>query len=106
MFFMLKDKLNVAKHQIEYSFKHHIKPGAKKTLHFVKKNPKKVAIIIGALFFVFCGLIALWISTFQMPDLQSFNTRIVNQSTKIYDRTGKVLLYDIQIGRASCRERV
>ena len=30
-----------------------------------------------------------------MPDLESFDTRKVTQSTKIYDRTGKILLYDI-----------
>lgn len=95
---MLKDKLKTARHHIEHSFEHHIKPKTRKTLHFIKKNPKQIFIIISALFFVFCGFVALWISTFQMPDLQSFDTRIVTQSTKIYDRTGKVLLYDIHQG--------
>lgn len=79
--------------------KHHIdraiKPGTKKTMYFVKNNQKKIFIVAIALFFVFCGFVTLWISTFQMPDLQSFDTRKVTQSTKIYDRTGKILLYDI-----------
>ncbi|MFA5651744.1 MAG: PBP1A family penicillin-binding protein [Candidatus Paceibacterota bacterium] len=96
---MLKDKLEIARHHIKHSFEHHIKPKTRKTLHFIKKNPKQIFIIISALFFVFCGFIALWISTFQMPDLQSFDTRIVTQSTKIYDRTGKILLYDIHEGK-------
>ena len=88
---MLEDKIRTARHHIT----HTIKPKAKKTLHFIKKNPKQVFIIVAAVFFVFCGLIALWISTFQMPDLNSFDTRVVTQSTKIYDRTGKILLYDV-----------
>jgi 1A family penicillin-binding protein len=98
---MLKDKLKVARHHIDNIQSHikktyqDVKPHAKKTLHFIKHNPKKVWIIIGATFFIFCGLIALWISTFQMPDLNSFDTRVVTQSTKIYDRTGKILLYDV-----------
>lgn len=40
----------------------------------------------------------LWISTFTLPDLSSFGTRQISQSTKIYDRTGTVLLYDLNRG--------
>ncbi len=88
---MLKNKLNTVKYQL----KQNIHPGAKKTLRFIKKNKKRVFLVISALFFVFCGIIALWISTFQMPALDSFDTIKTVQSTKIYDRTGKILLYDI-----------
>lgn len=46
------------------------------------------------------GLIALavlfiWISTFDLPDFNDFENRVVQKSTKIYDRTGETLLYDI-----------
>lgn len=44
--------------------------------------------------FVIIGLVALWIATLQMPDLNSFQNRKIVESTKIYDRTGTVLLYD------------
>ncbi len=88
---MLKDNYKALSHHINQN----IKPKAKKTLFLANKNRKQIFIISIALFFVFCGIIALWISTFQMPDLQSFQTRKVTQSTKIYDRTGKILLYDI-----------
>ena len=44
------------------------------------------------------GSLFLWISTFKLPDLQSFGTRKVSQSTKIFDRAGKVLLYDVNQG--------
>lgn len=52
------------------------------------------------LFFISLALIAistllLWAATLQVPDLRSFDKRKVEQSTKIYDRTGKVLLYDL-----------
>ncbi len=47
-----------------------------------------IALILG-------GLFVLWISRLQLPDLSTFNAIQVAQSTKIYDRTGKILLYDI-----------
>jgi 1A family penicillin-binding protein len=52
--------------------------------------------IIAAVFaLVGGGLLLLWISTLEIPDLQAFEQRRVLQSTKIYDRTGEVLLYDL-----------
>ena len=44
---------------------------------------------------IISGLILLWISTFQIPTLDSFEDRKIVESTKIYDRTGEVLLYDV-----------
>ena len=76
-----------------------IKSKIKKTTrflgHFLCHNYKKIILACLALGFVLLGMIALWISTFQMPDLQSFENRKITQSTKIYDRTGKILLYDV-----------
>ncbi len=37
----------------------------------------------------------IWFSTLQIPDLSAFDARKVSQSTKIFDRTGEILLYDI-----------
>ncbi|OHA19014.1 MAG: hypothetical protein A3C08_03680 [Candidatus Taylorbacteria bacterium RIFCSPHIGHO2_02_FULL_47_18] len=48
--------------------------------------------------FILTGIIALWISTFRIPDLASLGERRVSESTKIYDRTGEVLLYDLHRG--------
>lgn len=73
------------------SIKHHIK----KTKHVFLTKKKELFFSLLALFFVFCGGIFLWLSTIQIPDLNSFETRKVSQSTKIYDRTGKILLYDV-----------
>jgi 1A family penicillin-binding protein len=49
---------------------------------------------------IFLGLIVLggallWVSTLDIPDLSSFEERRVLQSTKIYDRTGEIVLYDL-----------
>jgi 1A family penicillin-binding protein len=41
------------------------------------------------------GIIFLWVSSLSIPELDSFEKRLVRQSTKIYDRTGEVLLYDV-----------
>ncbi|HVV38779.1 MAG TPA: PBP1A family penicillin-binding protein [Candidatus Paceibacterota bacterium] len=45
--------------------------------------------------FLFSGLFLLWAATLQIPDLQSLANRKVEQSLKMYDRTGTVLLYDL-----------
>jgi 1A family penicillin-binding protein len=41
------------------------------------------------------GLFIAWLSTVQLPDFNNFENRFVANSTKIYDRTGKVVLYNI-----------
>ncbi len=41
------------------------------------------------------AVLAFWAGNLKIPDIQSFNERKMIQSTKIYDRTGKVLLWDI-----------
>ncbi len=87
---MLNNVIKVLKHQTKQTL---LKTG--KITHFIKYGKKRIFLAFLTVFFVFCGFVALWISTFQMPDLNSFETRKVTQSTKIYDRTGKILLYDI-----------
>lgn len=41
------------------------------------------------------GSTLFWVSSFKIPTLESFEERKVAESTKIYDKTGKVLLYDV-----------
>ena len=38
------------------------------------------------------GIGLIWFSNLQLPDFKSFDSRKVVQSTKIFDRTGKVVL--------------
>ena len=64
-----------------------------------KRNWKEI--IIDVLIFGFAAIIIvvagilLWVSTLEIPDLSSFDERRVLQSTKIYDRTGETVLYDL-----------
>ncbi len=65
-----------------------------------KKQYKKHGLRNTILFFVSCfivigGLFFVWISTFKIPAIDTLEARRVSQSTKIYDNTGKILLYDI-----------
>jgi 1A family penicillin-binding protein len=46
-------------------------------------------------FILFVSGILIWVSTLEIPDLSSFEDRRVLQTTKIYDRTGEILLYDL-----------
>lgn len=64
---------------------------------FIRKNkPALKALLILALsaFFVLSALILVWVSTFTIPTSESIRERRVVESTKIYDRTGKIVLYD------------
>jgi 1A family penicillin-binding protein len=59
------------------------------------------SVLIDILILLFAGGVILsagvliWISTLEIPDLSSFEERRVLQSTKIYDRTNEILLYDL-----------
>lgn len=44
---------------------------------------------------IFSALLTVWISTIQLPDFNNFENRYISNSTKIYDRTGKIVLYNI-----------
>jgi penicillin-binding protein 1C len=64
-----------------------------------KKNWKEIIIdlfIFGfAAFIITVAGVLVWVSTLEIPDLSAFEERRVLQSTKIYDRTGEVVLYDL-----------
>ena len=66
---------------------------------WVQKNWKRVTTdaLIGLLFvgLVGSGILFVWVSTLEIPDLSSFEQRRVLQSTKLFDSTGDVLLYDL-----------
>jgi len=65
----------------------------------IRKHPKgvwaKVLITLFIVGFFSAGWILIWVSTLTAPDLTSFDQRKVEQTTKIFDRTGEILLYEL-----------
>ena len=46
--------------------------------------------------FVVAGVFLVWAATLKIPDVTSLSERKISQSAKIYDRTGEILLFDLQ----------
>jgi penicillin-binding protein 1C len=68
------------------------------TTRLIGKLPNWVK--LGAMAIIAIGLFAvgsavLWAALVPIPSINSFENRAVSQSTKIYDRTGKIVLYDV-----------
>lgn len=64
-----------------------------------KKVSKKKTIFLEIMvFFISLGIVAgsvllIWVSSFSLPDFSTIATRQLESTTKIYDRTGKTLLF-------------
>lgn len=56
---------------------------------------KKIALIFLSIGIIVTGIFMIWVSRLQLPDFRSFNDIKIQSSSKIYDRTGKILLYDV-----------
>lgn len=63
---------------------------------FRSKKLWKELVILGLAIMLFVGGAGIiWLANLKMPDISAFSQRKIAQSTKIFDRTGKILLYDI-----------
>ncbi len=62
--------------------------------HSIKVLKNTLFLLIG-FGVVLSGLLIIWISTLKLPDFKLFTERKIQSSTKIYDRTGEILLYDV-----------
>lgn len=56
---------------------------------------RKAFVITFSLTAIFLGGFLLWVASLTVPDLDAFEQRKISESTKIYDRSGEILLYDI-----------
>jgi penicillin-binding protein 1C len=56
------------------------------------KDALFIAIALGVVAF---ALMISWIASLELPDFNNFENRSIANSTKIYDRTGKIVLYNI-----------
>lgn len=68
---------------------------SRRVRHFFKANGAPLGIILTALVLFGAGGGVIWAATLKLPDFRAFEERKRAQSTKIYDRTGEVLLYDV-----------
>jgi membrane peptidoglycan carboxypeptidase len=78
--------------------KKYVLPNPKKIVEHTKKNARvyvryAIYAFLGFLALIF-ALVLFYITTVPLPDISNFDKRVISQSTKIYDRTGKILLYD------------
>lgn len=69
----------------------HLKEKLKHNKHHIM-NAGLVALLGGI---VLAGLAVIWVAMLRVPDFKAFDERRVAKSTKIYDKTGEVVLYDI-----------
>jgi penicillin-binding protein 1C len=73
----------------------YIKKNLKKSAKFTHKHWRAILVWGMAAGFIVLGLLVLWAATLKLPDLASLADRKIEQSVKIYDRTGSTLLYDL-----------
>jgi len=59
------------------------------------KVSKNLALFCVSVVILMFGIGIIWLSSLRLPDFESFSDRKIINSTKIYDRTGKILLYNI-----------
>lgn len=64
-------------------------------IKFLKNIASKLLISGLIIFFIISSGVIIWLITLPIPDFESFfQERILTQSTKLYDKTGEILLYD------------
>lgn len=68
---------------------------AKKTPSLLKRLILDFGLLVFGMAILFVALFMMWVSSLQLPTFSDFEARKIANSTKIYDRTGKVLLYNI-----------
>ena len=56
---------------------------------------KPLILLFISLCFIGVSIGIIWFATLKIPDLSVFEERKVAESTKIFDRTGEILLYDV-----------
>ncbi len=71
-------------------------PFGKYISHLKRQISLQNIIVFGvSIAMLLAGSLVIWSTTLTIPDLRSFEERRVSQSAKIYDRTGKILLYNL-----------
>ncbi len=66
-----------------------------KNIRKTNGNSVLIIVLLAFVFFLAIGVVYAGILITQLPSPNQLNTRQITQSTKIYDRTGEILLYEI-----------
>lgn len=94
----IKHTISSHKHKVSEpyrEFKTGVKSGYNDVIHYIKIHSINIILISIFVGIIGIGVFFIWISNFRVPDFSSFEDRKVAQSTKIYDRTGEILLFDV-----------
>ena len=75
-----------------YSQRHNI---FSRAWHYAITHKLKIIAWAIGCFLLLAGAFLLWAATLPLPDLNALSQIRVDQSVKLYDRTGQVLLYDL-----------
>lgn len=68
---------------------------SRRLFHRLPEWVKLTLVGIAALVFFTLGSVIAWAAFTPIPSIDNFGNRAVAQSTKIYDRTGNIVLYDV-----------
>ncbi len=60
-----------------------------------KSSFKNLSFTILGIGILLIGVFVVWVSLLKLPDFKTFSERKIQSSTKIYDRTGNILLYNV-----------
>ncbi len=66
--------------------------------HILKRSGKHLLTVLLwllGLLFIAVGLFFVWAATLKVPDMAAIENQKIEQSVKLYDRTGTVVLYDL-----------
>jgi len=67
----------------------------RKKLRTFTTHLQNILLVSFALGFIIFGIFIFWAASLKLPTISSFEERKVTNSTKIYDRTGEIILFDI-----------
>jgi len=62
---------------------------------FKKHGFRNIVIFLISCGMLLFGIMFIWVSTFKIPSIDTIKDRKISQSTKIYDNTGEILLFDV-----------
>ena len=91
----LSGKSNAKEHNSQNGATNKIHHKRSRGFRLGTKMLKELTYFVFGLGFILGAVFLVWFATLKLPDFNDFENRKIANSTKIYDRTGKVLLYNL-----------